>query len=198
MEHGRRVGYTSELCKNSWTSQDAVWGQTRESWRNLVFYGGQGPPWEGTLLSFGVDICQLRLYKRGLLGVMQPLATITMATLYLLVYYLFVKWECNIYQHSTVLENLTEFCIKQNSWKCYRICIYTTYRFIASTVPLVYIVIQASGHLVCRSCTLAGTSTMAISCIRVTRVAITEAGKPHALATTVLSVSCHLLFSSHW
>ena len=55
------------------------------------------------------------------------------------------------------------------------------------------IMVQASGHLVCQSCTLAGTNIMAISCIRVTRVAITEAGKLHALATTVLSVSCHLL-----
>jgi len=50
-------------------------------------------------------------------------------------------------------------------------------------------VIQVSGRLVCQSCTLAGTSIMAFSCIRVTQVATTEGGKLHALATTVLSVS---------
>jgi len=45
-------------------------------------------------------------------------------------------------------------------------------------------VFQASDRLECQSCTLVGTSTTAFSYIRVTRVATTEDGKLHVLATT--------------
>lgn len=47
-------------------------------------------------------------------------------------------------------------------------------------------ILKANGPLECPCCTWAGINTTASNCTRVTPVEIMEAGKQHALATTVL------------